>query len=385
MTHNHSPQGVLEGQLKTSDHDVVRRLDELRLDLITDLSHQLRTPVTAMKLALEGLFSQLQSGMSPPQQHLAEISRRNIDRIVTMVENQLELLQMTLGEVQVARRLVDIRALIDTTTGELFPDAREIAVSHSGGDGPFYVFTDPDRTRALLSCLLCGGPPGARRELDAHFDGDAGMCTITVRVHYLGCDDPSAAGPSRETHDGNVLSLVPQLTRLDFEQRAYSAMLTELGGEVTMGRDADLKHVAVRLPVYPEFDRRKDFVNPAAALRRAGQRANSSVVFLKCEFEHGAADGHPSEPMLVHALMSHCRAVLAGGERLVRGRQPGSFYVALLDRNQDEIDHIRDYLGRCGVGQGSGTRLHVSPPQTILTDATEVARLVETVETVDHN
>ena len=38
----------------------------MRLELITDLSHQLRTPVTAVKLALEGLFGQLDDEMDEP-------------------------------------------------------------------------------------------------------------------------------------------------------------------------------------------------------------------------------------------------------------------------------------------------------------------------------
>lgn len=68
-------------------------LDGVRLELLTDLSHQLRTPLTATKLALEGLFADLDGSLDDAQRRLADISCRNIDRLVALIERQLETLQ----------------------------------------------------------------------------------------------------------------------------------------------------------------------------------------------------------------------------------------------------------------------------------------------------
>lgn len=84
---------AVAAELSRRDDDSLDALDGLRLELLTDLSHQLRTPLTATKLALEGLFSQMDGAMDGSQRQLADISRRNIDRLVALVERQLETLQ----------------------------------------------------------------------------------------------------------------------------------------------------------------------------------------------------------------------------------------------------------------------------------------------------
>lgn len=85
--------GAVETELARYESTTIDALDGLRLELLTDLSHQLRTPLTATKLALEGLFQQLGHAMDGSQRRLAGISQRNIDRLVALVEKQLETLQ----------------------------------------------------------------------------------------------------------------------------------------------------------------------------------------------------------------------------------------------------------------------------------------------------
>lgn len=84
---------VVDNELEGFGDAEADPLDGLRFELLTDLSHQLRTPLTATKLAIDGLFSQLDGVLDGPQRQLADISRRNIDRLVALVEYQLETLR----------------------------------------------------------------------------------------------------------------------------------------------------------------------------------------------------------------------------------------------------------------------------------------------------
>ncbi|HET6349792.1 MAG TPA: response regulator [Candidatus Krumholzibacteria bacterium] len=54
---------------------------------LTEASHALRTPLTAVKMALEGLTSGRE--MSAEERHLADIANRNLDRLSDAVEDHL--------------------------------------------------------------------------------------------------------------------------------------------------------------------------------------------------------------------------------------------------------------------------------------------------------
>ena len=54
---------------------------------LAQTSHALRTPLTAIKMAFEGLVAD--RSLDPREQHLAEIAARNIERLSTAVEDHL--------------------------------------------------------------------------------------------------------------------------------------------------------------------------------------------------------------------------------------------------------------------------------------------------------
>jgi len=54
---------------------------------LAQTSHALRTPLTAIKMAFEGLVAD--RTLDPREQHLAEIAARNIERLSTAVEDHL--------------------------------------------------------------------------------------------------------------------------------------------------------------------------------------------------------------------------------------------------------------------------------------------------------
>ncbi|MDH3196729.1 MAG: response regulator [Candidatus Krumholzibacteria bacterium] len=364
----------------------VESLDELRMGLVTDLSHQLRTPLTALKLAMEGLFDQLREVMDPAQTQLARISRRNIDRVVSMVESQLELLQMTLGQIVVARRLVNVAALVEEITTRLFgkdPDLHGTTVVARQVGTPVLAFTDPDALATLVSSLLCGGAPNARREVSVVHDDARTACQIDVRMHYLADPAlPPARVIEREMATGGTLRLVPAPTRLDFEHRACTSMVAELGGTLVLRKDADEKHVRITLPLLPAYDRGKDFLNPVRLLRRTAERKRQNVSFLKCEFDTAPSADADALAGPVHALSAWSQAVLTAGDTIVRGRVPGAFFLALVDRSPDELDRVRDSLSDCAQDARGGAQPRVPRPQTVVTSTGEIDRLVQAIELV---
>lgn len=64
------------------------RLDDLRSEFLIKLSHDIRTPLTALSLALDGLSNDAGT-VESANVRLLSISRRNIDRLISLVEDEL--------------------------------------------------------------------------------------------------------------------------------------------------------------------------------------------------------------------------------------------------------------------------------------------------------
>ncbi len=351
---------------------MVENLESLRLEFITDLSHQLRTPLTAMKLAMDGLFSQLDGMMTQPQRGLADISRRNIDRIVTLVENQLDMLQMVMGDAKVSRRFVDLDELVSSLPVRVFREETyrdSVLVTPSDAyrskGRPVFAFTDPDLLRTLIGCVLFAGPPRAERSLNVEWGRFQTSCQITISVN-LGNTGKSGEAPDVNVHD--------------FERRAYRAMLTQIGGDMRMIKSPEEKRVEITLPVEPRFDRNKDFLNPVRTLRKATQLNQQALSFVRCEFETDE-QGRGLHGETLERFVGECRGFLTLGDSLVRGRHPGAFYVALVDRSEHELEHIRSHLSRVGEVVVDN-ELFVSRPHTIIPDDREINQIVRHLEIV---
>ncbi|MBI4719956.1 MAG: response regulator [Chitinivibrionia bacterium] len=69
--------------------------DDLRTRFLTKLSHEIRTPLTALSLAIDGLSNKTnRAGAS--EDKLLTISRRNVDRLISLVEDELGTLRKQL-------------------------------------------------------------------------------------------------------------------------------------------------------------------------------------------------------------------------------------------------------------------------------------------------
>jgi hypothetical protein len=319
----------------THPDDIHHHLDAMRLELITDLSHQLRTPVTAVKLALEGLFGQLDDEMDEPQQRLAEISRRNLDRLTFLVEHQLELLQMALGEVKVSRRLVDVRDVIQVAASDVpANELSTVGLKIQQPATPHFIFTDPDSLRTLLRCLLCGGAPGTRRILGLRIDEVRGECMLAAAVHYLD-PEPAAAGG----HGGAPA----RPARHEFEYRAYGTLVEALGGRLEMRKNEDIKELRLSLPIVPGYDRKRDFLNPMRQFGQTASAAGVDVHLVACEPRQPECNATSRD------FAERCRPVLSDADMILRGPRAGTFVVALAGRSEQGVSSVVRYLGQCGV------------------------------------
>lgn len=134
-------------------NDELRRADVLKSQFLSTMSHELRTPLTS----IIGFSSVLLRGRRG--ETLSDRQRDNAGRIlssarhlVTLINGILDLSRIEAGRLDVFRRDVDVREVLETLRAELEPQARDKGLTLRVEAPPdlAHVNTDVDRLRQVL-------------------------------------------------------------------------------------------------------------------------------------------------------------------------------------------------------------------------------------------
>lgn len=108
----------LAQDLRVSNEEL-RNLDQLKSDFVSIVSHQLRSPLAAMKgylsMALEGMFGPLTVGL---QEKLSRIYQSN-ERLIRLVSDLLDLSRIERGKIEYAFSPVKIKEMLEGLMEEL--------------------------------------------------------------------------------------------------------------------------------------------------------------------------------------------------------------------------------------------------------------------------
>ena len=161
--------------------------EERRRQLIGDVAHELRTPLSSIQSVMEGL----QDGVLRPEPETFASVEQEVSRLQQLVRDLEELSRAEAGQIQLERMLispVDLVTAAATRLGQQFADkqvALEIGVS---ADLPS-IFVDPARmTQVLLNLLgnaLQYTSPGGRVTVQGAL-GDNNHLLITVADTGIG-------------------------------------------------------------------------------------------------------------------------------------------------------------------------------------------------------
>lgn len=160
-----------------------RRLERARRDLVANVSHELKTPIAALKGFLE-----LLEGEGVSERHRREFvaaMSQETARLERLVEEQLQLARLDAGALPLALDEVDLGELAAEVIAPRVPlAAREGVALGAASDGPpVLVRADPVRIEQILLILLDNAlrhtPAGGR--VDVTVGTDDGEATLAVR------------------------------------------------------------------------------------------------------------------------------------------------------------------------------------------------------------
>jgi PAS domain S-box-containing protein len=137
--------------------DAGRRAEEanrLKDEFLATVSHELRTPLQVV-LGWTRLLSQGAPDEGRRARGLAIIAR-NAEAQARLVDDLLDVSQITAGKLRIERTRVDLAAVLESAVEavRLPAEAKGLRIERAVAPGPSIVLGDPDRLRQILSNLL---------------------------------------------------------------------------------------------------------------------------------------------------------------------------------------------------------------------------------------
>lgn len=127
----------------------LRQVDELKRDFLSHVSHELNTPLVAMRETNELLLDRLAGPLTDKQQRMLELNRDGAVRLSTMIRKVLDLARLEAGAMEYDFAPLDLRDLVRTVCDEFSAAALERKVELAIDLPPQAVMARGDRDRLL--------------------------------------------------------------------------------------------------------------------------------------------------------------------------------------------------------------------------------------------
>jgi two-component system sensor histidine kinase GlrK len=225
-------------------------VEEQKNRFLRQVSHELKTPLTALREGAELLSEEAVGKLTPEQREIAEILRHNSVELQKLIEDLLSFGASQFRKVTVDLGPVDIREVIRRVTEDqrLAIRARGLKLDIAAED--VMIPADSEKLRVVLDNLLSNAvkfsPPGGSIGISAGYDGDALEIVVTDQGPGIPPEertrifDPfyqggqAGAGPVRGTGIG--LSVVKEYVFAH-------------GGSVEVMDSARGAHIRIRIPL----------------------------------------------------------------------------------------------------------------------------------------
>jgi PAS domain S-box-containing protein len=184
--------GILGATVVLHDVTRFRLLDQIKSDLVATVSHELKTPLTSVRLVLHLLLEETVGPLTPKQSELLIDARDNAERLLNMIEHLLALARLERGRETLAARPERPEALLQAAadTARARADSAHVELVVEAPPALPDVAADPVRLGHALGNLLDNAltytAPGGRVTLSA----SAGDGTVRLSVADTGSGIP---------------------------------------------------------------------------------------------------------------------------------------------------------------------------------------------------
>jgi signal transduction histidine kinase len=184
------PHQLVGVTLMLTDVTRLRRLDEVKTGLISTVSHELKTPLTSIRLAIHVLLNEKLGPLSPQQTEILAMARQDSDRLYQVIEDLLDISRIESGRAELQLEPVNVDDLVLQVTDKMrsaFLD-RKITVHLKVAPEVPRVLIEPTRFQLVFDNLLSNAlkytPTGGEVTIAAR--PEDGMVAFSVEDNGIG-------------------------------------------------------------------------------------------------------------------------------------------------------------------------------------------------------
>jgi signal transduction histidine kinase len=148
---------IVGGALILHNITHIKEVDQMKTEFVSIASHQLRTPLTAIKLFTEMLVKEEVGKLNDDQKEYLDNVYQSTERMVKLVNDLLSLSRLESGRLKIEPAQLDLAKLIRELIEEVQPLAgnKKCAISFEAkGADSAEIFIDPDLIRQVFHNLL---------------------------------------------------------------------------------------------------------------------------------------------------------------------------------------------------------------------------------------
>src|SRR6202022_2204880 len=105
--------GIVGATVILQDVTRLKRFDELKNDLVATVAHEVRTPLTSLRMAIHLLAEQTVGPLNDKQAELLHAAREDCERLQAIVDDLLGLSSIQAGRLELKVEPVPVTELID--------------------------------------------------------------------------------------------------------------------------------------------------------------------------------------------------------------------------------------------------------------------------------
>lgn len=175
-----------------------KKIDEIRNDLISNITHEFKTPITTIGSAIEGIRSFNEANDREKTNRYLDISEKQLGKLQTMVEKLLDTATLDSGEIVLKKEPVDVVALLNTITERhlMGTDSTRGAAELGGANivvkndtvEPIFIRADAFHLENAISNLVDNAVKYGGDEIIIRLEQTKGQISIFVEDNGAGID-----------------------------------------------------------------------------------------------------------------------------------------------------------------------------------------------------